>query len=538
MGYDCTLHVVDEKRIRSEFVPRLLGLHHNKSSFDRRPDAAALWKEVGDALSDADKDPEEVASQVCQLAVAYCSAELPYHYERGFCLSLWPDQPDDLDATVPKKFIGDPESLFTEVIAAHPRLRGKFPKEIGENWSTGLFVPSEAVPALFKWVERRVKGYSKPKQRLFRGLSLVLKQAADHGLAYWEGTDLPVDMNVKAPRDEQRMHAVDEFEGPKDLFLHFLAQFGATLVFTTTSGTAQEWCTVLADFRELPPKISSVKEYPVAVDCSRNGRWVTVAMVADEPYVYRVRTSDSPTGKKTVLSVPPERNGKIRWAGFVGELIVAVMEIDSKKAVVPSVAHALVEKKGRLERAKELQPRSKENRYRYHGIVRLNDGSDLFIWNGDAYEVHDGRFQLSIPLSAKGFDDSLPYTAYDTDTFFYLSEARLFSVRRGESPCPHLPTVENIISVSAGPMGSLLLRQGTNKHGDLGKLYFPEAGAFLRVGPEWFPDEDPDDINSLHWISDCDRLVASTGERFWAVMGATALAHQRYQASNGRKLKN
>jgi hypothetical protein len=96
MGYDCTLHVIDETLIRDRFAARLLGSLQEGSPFDERSDAKELWRKVRAALGgerDENGRPqtaEDAASLVCQLAIAYCAAELPYHYERGFCLSLWP----------------------------------------------------------------------------------------------------------------------------------------------------------------------------------------------------------------------------------------------------------------------------------------------------------------------------------------------------------------------------------------------------------------------------------------------------------------
>src|SRR5262245_5015851 len=99
MGYDCTLHVVDEGMIRERFVPRLLGHSSDRSPFDEDPDAAELWTKVRDALTRLQRgaeSPAVVARFICQLAIAYCAAELPYHHERGFCLSLWPDQSEEV----------------------------------------------------------------------------------------------------------------------------------------------------------------------------------------------------------------------------------------------------------------------------------------------------------------------------------------------------------------------------------------------------------------------------------------------------------
>jgi hypothetical protein len=88
-----------------------------------------------------------------------------------------------------------------------------------------------------------------------------------------------------------------------------------------------------------------------------------------------------------------------------------------------------------------------------------------------------------------------------------------------------------------GPTGGLLIQQGHNRHGDLGKLYFPEEGTFLRVRPDLFADEDPESIRSLHWAASCGRLVAATTQRLWAVPIERVLDEPRHRASDGRKIR-
>ena len=85
MGYDCTLHLVDEKAIRDVFVPKLLGLSKSKTALDRvLKNAAKLWGEVRKGL--AGRDPDEAAALVCRLAVTFSACSLPHQYERGFAL--------------------------------------------------------------------------------------------------------------------------------------------------------------------------------------------------------------------------------------------------------------------------------------------------------------------------------------------------------------------------------------------------------------------------------------------------------------------
>ena len=48
---------------------------------------------------------------------------------------------------------------------------------------------------------------------------------------------------------------------------------------------------------------------------------------------------------------------------------------------------------------------------------------------------------------------------------------------------PHLERVPNIMHVVPGPQGALLLKQGDNRKGDLGVMYFPQEDSFIRLEP-------------------------------------------------------
>jgi hypothetical protein len=114
MGYDCTLHLVDEDAIRTQFIPRLLGTvtEAPPPSFWQRlwrrmgpepattiiaPPLMALDRYCRDAdrrfrrarLSLTKRDPGTAAQYVCELAILYASAEMPFTCSRNLALSLW-----------------------------------------------------------------------------------------------------------------------------------------------------------------------------------------------------------------------------------------------------------------------------------------------------------------------------------------------------------------------------------------------------------------------------------------------------------------
>jgi hypothetical protein len=556
MGFDCTLHIVDEGVIANRFVPMLLGRSNKSAPFDQRPDAEELWNIARTALSGQPlKDekeppsPERTANLICMLAMAYCAAELPYHYERGLCLSLWPR------GEVPRKFVGDPESLFGELVAKHPELKGRFHTEIESNYSSGIFVPAHTVPALLKWVERQQKRFPKSEKRYLRGLLLVLKQAAERKLAYWEGAEVPVPMQTIRPPVEQRRPDLEEAPAPAGMHLSLEGAGKDTLVFETSADRLQMQ-TVFADVNVWPPRYTVVSgEYPRSAAQSPKGRWVTAATTTFDPKpYYNVFVRDHPKAEPTILQAPALREVGVRWVGFLGERVVAVLDKELPKGPDGTVvkgpdgfplgwehelpAIPLIEKEGELVPIEGLPTASE--RYPEWGTAHLRDGSEVFLWLGNGYELRNGRFELTFPLAAKFEHDKVSPAPFGADGFFYLSERRPYSVQRGQKRVAHLLKLSNVMYILPAGEDMYLLKEGLNVLGDdegdneledLGKLYLPKEDAYIRLKPELFEDADPTDIEWLHWAQACNRLVAVTSEGFWAVPIEKVLALPRHRAS-------
>ncbi|WP_280407527.1 hypothetical protein [Nocardia brasiliensis] len=208
MGYDCTLHLVDEDAIREQFVPRLLGSATGPTALDRvHPDAEDLWRQVRELLHGT--DGRAAAAAVSAAAVMFSASMLPYRYERGLALSLAFETgrvfPDSVFA--PKEAYA-PDALFAEVVAAHPHLSGQFSSGwFGGNYSTGLYVPAEHVAEVLEWVEEQLVPLPKGEQRNYRGIVATLRAAVDRKLGYWEATDLAVPAAGEFPGDPELMWA-------------------------------------------------------------------------------------------------------------------------------------------------------------------------------------------------------------------------------------------------------------------------------------------------------------------------------------------
>jgi hypothetical protein len=340
------------------------------------------------------------------------------------------------------------------------------------------------------------------------------------------------------PPAEQRRADLEEVPSPEGIYLRCVGRADPMVAFAGDIGYPNVCRTAMADLSTWPPRFTFIGEYAVSAARSRQGRWVTASMTSDRPYMYRVRASDRPESEKTLLLPPEERENGVQWAGFIGEQVIAVLSpsvVYPEQTLLP--AYPMLEQDGRLVQVGDLKPSAQ--RFPTFGAVHLNDGRDIFVWDGEGDELRDGCFTQTFELQAKWSpSDDSPMTPFGPNGFFYLANRKLHTVRRGEPPVPHLPKLGNVMNVSAGPPGAVLLKEGHNALGDLGKLYFPDEGVFLRIEPELFEDEDPTEIHSLHWAASSGRLIAATPNRLWAVSAETVLGLPRYRASDGTELRH
>jgi hypothetical protein len=186
MGWDCTLHVVDDASL-ARFAARFLhGLHRN-TTFDREYDADAMIAKVKQLIGEA---PAIGARALGELALLYVSTETPHVVCRGFALSLW--DPEAMGAPAPVKWLGTVESRLADIIAAYPRIAGRVPRSCDHSLCVGPLVPARDVPALLAYVDGVVEALAPGDRARYRPLRDVLRVAAARGLGYWEGTGIDV----------------------------------------------------------------------------------------------------------------------------------------------------------------------------------------------------------------------------------------------------------------------------------------------------------------------------------------------------------
>ena len=54
----------------------------------------------------------------------------------------------------------------------------------------------------------------------------------------------------------------------------------------------------------------------------------------------------------------------------------------------------------------------------YRGVAALRDGSDVVIWDGNGYELCDGRFELTFPMNAQKSESHFTTVPAGDDGYF------------------------------------------------------------------------------------------------------------------------
>ncbi|HVM78078.1 MAG TPA: hypothetical protein VMU06_03620 [Stellaceae bacterium] len=560
MGYDVTLHLVDEKQIREVLVPKLLGKIEAQTPFDdKEPEAAKLWQQVRDLL--ATGAPERTAKGICELAVMFSACTLPYRYERDFGLSLWTDGWEEGSEVpeYPDELYSDPDPLFAEVLTARPDLRGNFPGVIDGETATGVYVPHEKVKAVRIWIEGAVRKLSKGEKRRVKGLLQLLSAAEERGLAVWEACDLAVPMLDRAPGDPSLMWADFLGTGPQgsgeegiDIPRECddIAGAGRHTLFLYR---AQLYVTVIADLRTWPPRfIEREGEYTVdAAEIPETGAWLlrpsrkTGAADPLPPAPCLLPLADAETRLFALPQDPEVAARDFDRLGVVGERMV-MFGRDWNLGAGQQMDLAIRERGGAFALARHLPAAATEldevqrtRRVTYaYGTVRTRDGRSYLIWNGDGYALSPGRAEKVFALSAldpttRGWT----FAPHGEGGFYYISKRQLFlAPGPGQAPVALLPKLRNIIQVAEGPNDWVIVHQGGNPSEFIAEIYLPSSEQLIRLDPDELGIDDP--VDFVTFAPETKRFVMMTHYgRMHAVTLDRVEAMPRYNAKTGRRAK-
>lgn len=175
-------------------------------------------------------------------------------------------------------------------------------------------------------------------------------------------------------------------------------------------------------------------------------------------------------------------------------------------------------------------------RWIVRGIARLNDGSEVLIWDGEGYEWDGEKFQHTFTLGLTDPYDDLSAVPVGQDGFFFIHKRKLYEAHRGKKTKRRGARAwTNIMSMMPGPEHGLLLKEGDNDDGDIGKLYFPTEETFIHLEPELFNDQDR--MSFLCWSQGANRIIASDSFNLHAISVEEALSLPRFSARTGEETR-
>ncbi|MEV6558484.1 hypothetical protein AB0M22_22420 [Nocardia sp. NPDC051756] len=553
MGYDCTLHLVDEDAIREQFVPRLLGSFAGPTALDRvHPGAEDVWRQVRELLLGA--DGRAAAEAVSVAAVMFSASMLPYRYERGLALSLAFEAGRVFpDAVFEPKATYAPDGLFTEVVAAHPQLRGRFSSGwFSGNYSTGVYVPADQVAEVLAWLEEQLAPMPKGERRTFRGIVATLRAAVDRKLGYWEATDLAVPAAGEFPGDPELMWA--QYLGNDGTPAAAVETAPASPIASVLDNIVEGFLLSHSAGRNPRVELWDLEPWPPRLALQRNEFWMTAARsptggwlahsTADtkaRPRVFAPILVDGAADAPRTLPAkgPGEADLYTHECYFLGTRPVVLHEVKTHllrfgglNVGDPLPGPLWLAESGAWERipgipdAAVVQSALGDAARPLTGAARLADGSTVLVWDGDGYEL-DAAGTGCVRAYEMGAQRSfVEFTAVQAgdDGFFYLSGRGLHEIHRGGTPVRHVEAWTNVMAVRPGPDGGLLLKFGGNDEGDVGVLYFPASGTYISLPPEMFDDRSS--YSALYWSREADRIVV-VGGGFVAVPVESVLAQPR-----------
>ena len=568
MGYDCTLHLIDEADIRKVFAPAILAGTSNMEFLGGDSDFEQCFEDFYAALEK--KDFSSAASLLCILLLLYSSTKLPACDERGVALSLLKDIPEWVGEGVPAELICSTEALFADITSIHPGLKGCFPSEFIGNWSPGVYIAAENVPAFLGWLESRIAELPKRDKEVFEMMRVLLTAAAKHGFAYYEGTDLPVEQTDDV---EQRLHELAKI--PYGVYAVATAPISITLldrdrefnissvigdtVFAHSILSRKSMIVTFTGDQVRPDLIPEKRVYSV---CGFNERFAVVSWDnATEELSYRIYNNLLDESPFQELPLPCVNGVPLTWCTD-GEDRLDTCEldiVDGYLILFPSMNMKEIREKIKVPLmlvdgayitapgVEDVEWGSDHDAFGvyhvrnfYYGIIHLRDSREFLIWDGVVYAWRGKRFKRLFDLNAKISVSDFSYVEIQDGTVFYPDDRTLASVNLDTGEIyRHLPKVDSIMRITAGPENSILITEGNSPRKDIGKLYFPLEDAVIYLESEIFGEKKPFDLDNLYWNerNNCFFTFGDHGKHLVSVPGEHILSLPKRNPKTGRKVK-
>jgi len=464
MGWDCTLHVVDDTSL-ARFAARFLHGLHRDAAFDQEYDADDLIGKVKQLIAE---DPATGARALGELALLYVSTETPHVYCRGFALSLWDDEL--MRSTLPAKWLGTVETKLPDIVAAYPKIAGKVPRMFDQNFCVGPFVSARDVPALLAHVEK-VTGAMPPGDAvLYRPLRDVLRVAAAKNLAYWEGTDIDVTQAHEDWLAAERPPLVQTVPNPFASPLARPIAIDGTQMLVTEHFVLHE-----VDTATFPPYVVSYEN--MQVNAAAFTPWGTqfVRMATDRT-VRPFKFSYFELPDRTPLDLePPFPIGLARRAKDA-LLLFPQPTTRERTNVRPLVMRA------DLSLEPLPLPEPVESQKVECDAIAFGDGALLVVWDAVAYRWDGLSPPVMLGDTLDAPEDLCAAVALSDGSIVGGFGRKLLRIERDGKRTPLLP-LDNVSLVARGPDDVLIIGEGENPEADAFKLWWPETREVTHVQP-------------------------------------------------------
>lgn len=172
------------------------------------------------------------------------------------------------------------------------------------------------------------------------------------------------------------------------------------------------------------------------------------------------------------------------------------------------------------------------------GFARLNNGTDVLIWNKRAYVSRNGLLEEYCKAPMSDNYHSFSYAPWGEDGFYFLSKRCIFRVRPGIKPEACVPHITNVAGLSEGPDGSVLITQFNNKENDAVKWWLPDEDLVISLSLDYFdlaPLEDGRRVYVMQviWQKEVERIALLFQGEIRSISLADARAQPSRRASEG-----
>ena len=501
MGFDCSLHLVDEGSF-ARFTSRFLRGVLDTPAFDTVYEVDEMIATTKDLMT---TEPPRGAKALGSVALMFASTETPHVSSRGFSLSLWDEK--TMGTKPPPELMGSVEPHLRDIIAAYPACAGLVPDLFIENYMVGPFVTAKNVPALLAYVDRTLEALVPGDRRPYLPLRNLLRVAVERGLAYWEGTDLDV-----AQANESWLGL--EIESGIARVPH-----GFTSTTPTLRAVAPHRLLVFERWRfhdidtSMWPPASTTRE-PMQVTIAAPTPWNTlflrVATDPDQrPYVFEnldgTRTIELPwepgdaIAARDAVLIFPDRFASLRSRADHLPLVLrpsGLTTLDVPRATKADLACF---------------------------ATAFGDGTMLVIWDSVPYRW-DGRTVTPLGGELEGPDGVQAVVTLAEGSVVGGFGRKLVRIDREGTQTTILP-LDNVMMVGLGPDEVLIVVEGDHPESDLMKLYWPRTRELTHVEDEILGLAAPPPL--VYYDAPRAQLVLAAPEHWHAVPWATLAALPR-----------